>query len=76
VKAHDASTDAAMPTWLTTAQVGRMLQVDSDTVGKWVNTGRLPALKVGAVIRISASDLDEFIKANTGSQRKRARLYT
>jgi len=53
-------------------QVSDALHVHSRTVLNWVNAGRLPAIKVGRVIRISDADLQTFLKmVRTEARKKR-----
>lgn len=47
----------------TTEDVAKMLQVDPESVRRYVRSGQLKAVKLGGkFIRIEKSDLDEFIK--------------
>jgi len=44
-------------------EVADLLQVDIETVRRYVRSGKLPAIKLGGkYIRISKTDLDEFLK--------------
>lgn len=56
----------------TTAEVAAILNVSLATVRSWTRKGILPStsLGTGGLIRISAQDLDEFIRKN--SQHKQA----
>ena len=47
----------------TIEEVAESLQVHSETVKKWVQEGKLGAVKIGyRTIRILQSDIDKFIK--------------
>ncbi len=50
---------------LTVAEVAEALRVSTMTVYRLVNTGELPAMRVGKNIRIRATDLDAFVAAGT-----------
>lgn len=50
--------------WLTIGQVAETLQVNVETVRRWVRAGTLPVLNLGSRsggYRISRTDLDGFI---------------
>ena len=52
---------------LSTGKVARRLSVTSDTVLKWIKSGRLPAVRTaGGHYRISESDLDGLIGDDLG----------
>ena len=46
---------------LTLRQVAHRMNVSKRTVFRWIENGTLPALRVGAVIRIEPADLDRLI---------------
>jgi excisionase family DNA binding protein len=50
--------------------VAERLDVSTRTVQVWVNTGKLPAFKVGSVIRIAPEALDAFIAASCPTAKK------
>ena len=62
--------------WLTISQVADVLQVDPETVRRWVRTSQLKALNLGGRTRpdyrIRREDLDTFIRARYGEQGKAA----
>ena len=63
--------------WLTVDQVAEQLQVNPETVRRWIRHGELGALDIGgprAGYRIRPSDLDAFIAAHyrPGGQGKAA----
>lgn len=49
-----------MSEWLTPAQVAAELQVSRRTVGRWIDSGDLPALRVGSVVRVGRQALVEW----------------
>jgi excisionase family DNA binding protein len=60
--------------WLTTEQVAQFLQVNPETVRRWVRAGELPVLRVGGPksgYRIRRSDLDAYIEEHFGLVKKR-----
>lgn len=52
----------SMSEFLTLEQVREMLGVDYKTIWRAVHDGRIPASKVGRVLRVRASDLDEYLE--------------
>ena len=46
-------------------EVAEQLQVDKQTVRRWIKEGRLAAVKPGLEWRIRQSDLDEFLEASS-----------
>jgi excisionase family DNA binding protein len=50
--------------WLTSQEVGKILNVDKRTVQKWVRQGRLEALNLGgrSGYRISAQAVEDFLQ--------------
>lgn len=50
------------PSLLTTDQVAARLAVDPSTVRRWIDDGRLPAVKPGGAWRIDPADLDELLR--------------
>jgi len=55
--------------WLTVEQVGELLQVNAETVRRWIRSGELPVLDLGGTktgYRILRRDLDAYIKARYG----------
>lgn len=58
-----------LPTWMTTEQVAEYLQVNAETVRRWIRAGELPVLDVGGRkggYRIRSRDLGAFIDARFG----------
>ncbi len=50
--------------YLSRNDVARRLNVSPITVGRWLQSGKLPEYKFGKSIRILESDLDKFIAEN------------
>lgn len=48
------------PELCTVAQVAEILQVHEKTVRRWINEGRLPVVRIGRLVRIPSSALDEL----------------
>lgn len=48
-------------TWMGTQEAARYLGITPRTLYRFINDGQLPAYKMGRVIRLKQSDLDEFI---------------
>jgi len=56
--------------WMTVEQIAELLQVNSETVRRWIRSGDLPVLDLGGPktgYRIKRDDLDVFIAARYGS---------
>jgi excisionase family DNA binding protein len=57
---------AAGPTpiqWMGTHEAARYLGITPRTLYRFINDGALPAFKMGRVIRLRQSDLDDFIES-------------
>ncbi|MEM3486429.1 MAG: helix-turn-helix domain-containing protein [Candidatus Methanomethyliaceae archaeon] len=50
--------------YFSVTEVARMYNVGRVTVGSWIRQGRLKAVRLGNVWRISETALAEFIKTN------------
>jgi excisionase family DNA binding protein len=50
--------------WFTTTDAAKYVKVNKRTIEKLVKLGELPAAKVGKLIRIKPSDLDDFMYKN------------
>ena len=48
--------------WLTTEQVAAELQVNVQSVRKWIQNGELPASQIGKGYRVSLGDLRAFMQ--------------
>lgn len=57
--------------WVTLAQVAEHLQVSQDTVHRWREQKGLPAHRVGRVWRFKLSGIDDWVRANGGSEAAR-----
>jgi putative molybdopterin biosynthesis protein len=47
--------------WLSTQEAARRLGITTRTLYRFVDLGELPAYRMGRVIRLQATDVDEFI---------------
>jgi excisionase family DNA binding protein len=64
--------DAGEREWLSVAEVADHLQVNEETVRRWVRSGALPVLNLGgrrAGYRIRRAELARFIEARHGPLR-------
>jgi excisionase family DNA binding protein len=50
--------------FFTTTEVASRLKVAPRTVGEWIRTGQLRAIKAGRDWRVSPNDLEAFLHAN------------
>jgi excisionase family DNA binding protein len=58
--------------FFTTIEVATRLKVAPRTVGEWIRTGQLRAIKAGRDWRVSPHDLDVFLHANANRPPERA----
>jgi excisionase family DNA binding protein len=49
---------------LTVSEAARLLAVSDKTIRRWITAGRLPAVRLGRLVRISSKSLNEFIQLN------------
>lgn len=61
--------------WLSTNEAATRLGVTTRTLYRFIDEGRLPAYRMGRVIRIKASDVDDFIEACRIEPGSLANLY-
>jgi excisionase family DNA binding protein len=52
---------AARPVYLTVAEVAEMLRVSNMTVYRLINSGSLPAVRVGKSYRLTEADVDRYL---------------
>ena len=52
------------PVWMGTPEAARRLGVTIRTLRRLIDDGRLPAYRIGRVIRLQQSDLDAFVDAS------------
>lgn len=57
---HQAVQD--LPTYLTVSEVAKLLKLNPLTIYAYIQKGELSAIKFGRYYRVSAQDLDLFIK--------------
>ncbi|HUW03858.1 MAG TPA: helix-turn-helix domain-containing protein [Acidimicrobiales bacterium] len=50
--------------WLSTAEAARRLGITSRTLYRFIDQGEVAAYRFGRVIRIKATDVDQFIDAS------------
>lgn len=48
-------------TYYSTKRVGKILEVKTITIRRWIQSGKLIAYKIGKELRIKKSDLDKFL---------------
>ena len=63
-----------MPTaehWVSVDEVCEHLDVNKDTVYRWVETKNFPAHKAGRLLRFKISEVDEWIKADGEKKTKK-----
>ena len=46
----------------TLKEASRVLNVHQQTLRKWITQGKVPAVKLGKVLRVSPKELEHFIK--------------
>lgn len=51
--------------FLTVAETAELLKVDTETVYRQLNAGKLPGAKIGGSWRVRRSDLDKMFETNT-----------
>lgn len=61
--------------WLSTAEASERLGVTLRTLYRLVDEGRLPAYKIGRVIRVKEDDVDAFIEGARIQPGTLAHLY-
>lgn len=61
--------------WLSTAEASERLGVTLRTLYRLVNEGRLPAYKIGRVIRLKEADVEVFIESARIQPGTLAHLY-
>ena len=54
--------------WVSVDEVCIHLDVNKDTVYRWVETKNFPAHKAGRLLRFRLSEVDEWIKADWGKR--------
>lgn len=62
--------EGAQPEFLTVAEVAGLLRLNQQTVRSWIDSGQLPAVRVGVRrVRVRRSDLDALLAAGTSAAR-------
>jgi len=59
---------------LTVQQVMGRLQVSDETIYRYIRQGKLKAVHVGSLWRISPEDLEDFVKSGSGRNKPMERL--
>ena len=52
---------------LKVSDVARRLRVNKDTIYRWIQTGELPAYRVGNLWRIDSQELKQYITSRKGA---------
>ncbi len=52
------------PRWLSTAEAADRLGITARTLYRLIDTGNLPAYRIGRVIRLQEAEVDAFIQAS------------
>ena len=55
----------AQETFLTVQEIAELLKVNPQTVRNWIDTGRLPAIRIGRRVRVRQADLDRILAQGT-----------
>ena len=55
---------SGLPEYLTPADIAAALKVNKSTVTRLVQTGQLPAKRIGRAVRISERDYTNFLKGS------------
>ncbi|MDG2022964.1 MAG: helix-turn-helix domain-containing protein [Actinomycetota bacterium] len=50
--------------WLSSKEAAKQIGITSRTLYRFIDEGRLPAYRLGRVIRLKTSDVDSFIDAS------------
>ena len=51
------------PTWMGTQEAARRLGITARTLYRFIDEGAIPAYKLGRVLRLRQSDVDEFLES-------------
>jgi excisionase family DNA binding protein len=65
----------AGPRWMGTQEAARYLGITPRTLYRFIDEGRLPAYKMGRVIRLKGDDLDTFLETARIQPGELANLY-
>ena len=57
--------------FLMVSEVAEVLRVRRETVYQWIKCGELAAIHLGRTVRISESDLADFIKAHRKERKEK-----
>lgn len=55
---------ADAPRWLSTAEAADRLGITSRTLYRLIDAGKLPAYRIGRVIRLQEAEVDAFVQAS------------
>jgi excisionase family DNA binding protein len=61
--APGANNPPEAPEWMTTHQVAEMLQVNDDTVRRYVREGLIPAIRLGRGLRFNRAQVNDALRA-------------
>ena len=61
---------------LTVAEIAAELKMNQQTIRNWIDSGYLPAIRIGRRVRVKRSDFDALLEANyTGTKRPPAGVW-
>jgi excisionase family DNA binding protein len=62
--------------FLTVAEIAAELKMNQQTIRNWIDSGYLPAIRIGRRVRVKRSDFDALLEANyTGSKQPPAGVW-
>jgi len=62
--------NSTMPDYLTPKKVAEELQIHINTLYRYIDEGKLKAVRMGGLLRIRETDLEDFISGNSGGVNK------
>ena len=60
--------------WLSVEEIAKHLSISKETVYRWVESGRMPAHKVGKQWRFQSTEVDEWVRSGSGAAEEVGRL--
>lgn len=49
-------------TYFTPSDIAEILNVDRQSVYRWIKSGRMPGFKFGGIYRVTQEDLEDFLR--------------